>query len=216
MRNGGYERWFSVDWKDSQCRVFRKYCRTCRVSFTLLPLLVLAHWQYPLEFVVAWQWAALHGTSCRSRDFLVSQRVAVPERLEPVQGDPGESWSDQQDGAAVRPCYQLLARWTREFAVRAARMIPTLTSLCVLLGLDLKNVADSISGLRVTRPRLSPLPVALGLVWVLRRALAPDVQLDLQGCLPELLLCLARRQLPPSHGVLRASGARLLYDSLIT
>lgn len=210
MRNGGYDRWFPVDWDDCRCRVFRKRCRVCGVSFTLLPLLVLAHWQYPLEFVVAWLWAALHGTSCRSRDFLQSQGVPVPER------DPAESWTDQQDGAVVRPCYPLLARWTREFAARAARLIPTLTSLCVLLGLDLKNVAASISGLRVTRPRVSPLPVALGLVQVLRRALAPDVQLNLQDYLRDLVLCLARRQLPPSHGVLRASGARLVYDSLIT
>lgn len=190
--------------------MYRKRCRKCKVSFTLLPLLALAHWQYPLDFVSGWLWAALHGTSCRSRDFLVSRGVPLPEPA------AGESWTDQQDGAGVRPCYQLLARWTREFAVRAARVIPALVSLCVLLGVELKTVADSISELRVTRPRLSSLPVALGLVQALRRAVVPGVDIDLAGCLPELVVCLTRRQLPPSHGVLRASGGRLFYDSLIT
>jgi hypothetical protein len=234
VRNGGYERWFWVDWKDVRGWVFRKYCRKCEVAFTLLPLVVLAHWQYPFEFVLAWLWAALHGTSCRSRDFLVSQGVPLPgpeadaswsdqqdearvrRDHRPPRRLQGTAWSDQQDEARVRPCYQLLARWTREFAVRAARLVPALTSCCVLLGLDLKNVADAISGLRVTRPRLSALPVALGLVHVLRRALAPDVQPDLEDCLSELVLGLARRRLPPSHRVVRVSGARLVYDSLIT
>jgi hypothetical protein len=210
VRNGGYDRWFWVDWKDVRGPVFRKFCRSCGVSFTLLPLVVLAHWQYPFEFVVAWLWAALHGTSCRNRDFLVSQGVPIPER------DVSVSWSDQQADDPVRPCYQVLARWTREFSLRAARLIPTLASLCVLLGLDLKSVADSVAELLVTRPRLSALPVALGLMQVLRRARAPDVALDPRVCLSELVMCLTRRRLPPSHGVLRASGARLLYDSLVT
>lgn len=210
VRNGGYDRWFWIDWVEKRVRVSRKLCRKCGVSFSLLPEDALAHWQYPRDFVEAWLWAALQGTSCRSRDFLVAEGVPLPEP------DPDESWSDQQDGSGVRPCHQLLARWTREFAVRAARLTPTLTALCVLLELDLKEVAASISELRVTRPRLSPLPVALGLMQVLRRALAPDLDFDLRACLPQLLVCLARRQLPPSHGVLRASGGRLLYDSLIT
>jgi hypothetical protein len=180
------------------------------VSFTLLPLLVLAHWQYPFEFVVAWLWAALHGTSCRSRDFLISHGVPLPER------NTEESWTDQQDGMVVRPSYQVLARWTRLFAVRAARLAPALVSLCALLDVDLKSVPTTISELRESQPRLNALPVTLGLLTALRRALAPNVPVDLQASLPDLVLSLARRRLPPSHGVLRASGARLLYDSLIT
>ena len=210
VRNGGYDRWFWVDWEEVRCPVYRKLCRKCGVSFTLLPFETLARRQYSRSFVEEWLWAALRGSSCRSREFLVSQNVPVPER------DPAVSWSDQVDGASIRPCYQLLARWTREFAVRAARLIPTLTSLCVLLGADLKHVADSVVQFRVTRPRASSLPVALGLLQVLHRAVAPESAPDFQTCLSDLVVFLERRQLPPSHGVLRASGGRLLYDSLVT
>lgn len=210
MRNGGYDRWFWDDGTDVRRRVYRKFCRKHTASFALLPMLVLARWQYPLPFVVAWLWAALHGASCRSREFLIAQGVRVAEP------EPEMSWSDQQEEGHVRPCYQLLARWSREFAIRAARLIPALMSLCVLLGVEMKAVAESVSALRVTRSRLSPLPVALGLMLVLRRALTPQAEIDLETCLSDLVIGLTRRRLPPSHGVLRASGGRLLYDSLIT
>jgi hypothetical protein len=198
-----------VNWKSVRCPVFRKYCRKCNVAFTLLIVDVLAYWQYPRPFVVAWLWSALHGTSCRDRTFLVSQGVPVPVR------DPAMSWSDQQDCDSIRPCHQLLARWGRTFGTRAARLIPALTAMCVLLGVDLKNTAEAISGLTVL-PRLSALPVALGLMQAFRQSLVPDQTISLEDCLPELVMCLARRSLPPSHGVLRASGHRLLYDSLVT
>ena len=188
--------------------MYRLWCRHCRVSFTLLPLDVLAHWQYPREFIIAWLWAALRGTSCRSREFLITEGVPIPER------DPATSWTDQQDAACIRPSHQLLARWTREFSARAARLIPTLTSLCVYLGLELKQVAAHVGELAA--PGQGSLPVALGLLHVLHDSVVPDVHLDLRDLLTELVAYLGRRQLPSSHGILRASGGRLLYDSLIT
>lgn len=210
MRNGGYDRWFLVDWREKRAPVFRKWCGTCGVSFTLLPSGVLAHWQYPREFVVAWLGAAMRTTPCRDREFLVTQGTPLPEP------DPDTPWDEQRVEAAVRPCPHVLARWTRVFSVRAARLIPMLTALCVLLGLEMKAVAEAVSELRMARPRQNALPVALGLLHVLHQALAPDVPLSLQDSLSELVMYLARERLPPSHGVVRASGARLIYDSLIT
>ena len=213
-RNGGYERWFLVDWQPVWCRVFRVYCRTCNVSFTLLPICALAYWRYPREFIVAWLCAALHGTSCRSRDFLVHEGVPVPVR------DKRMSWSDQQDSDHIRPCYQLLARTAREFARRAALLIPILTAMCCVLDLDLEDATAAVLGLHVSRECLSPLPVAVGMIMLLRRGGQADreevLQDDLQGAVLELMLYLGRKRLPPSHGVLRASGGRVLYDSLVT
>lgn len=88
--------------------------------------------------------------------------------------------------------------------------------MCVLLGLELKTAADAVSELRMTRPQLNALPVALGLLHELRQSLVPDGQFELPDSLSELVTCLARDRLPPSHGVVRASGGRLTYDSLIT
>lgn len=210
MRNGGYNRWFWVGWEEVQGPVFRKWCKTCRVSFTLLSLCVLAHWHYPRAFVVARVAASLEGTSCRSREFLAAQGVPVQEP------DPPTPWSEQQDEGGIQPCHQSMSRWVRTFAIRAARLIPTLTALCVLLDIDLKSVAEAVADLRVTRPSLSPLPVAVGLLRVLHEALAPDLPSDLEECVARLVTYLARRQLPPSHGILRASAGRLVYDSLIT
>jgi hypothetical protein len=209
VRNGGYVRWVWVDGQEVRCRVFRKWCRTCRVSFTLLPLCVIARWQYPRELVVARLTAALEGTSCRSREFMVEQGVLVP----PLDSDA--SWSDQLDAVSIRPCYQLLARWTRELAGRAARLVPSLTLVCAVLGVDLNGVASAVSGLRVTHPGMSPLPIAVGLLRAIRGVVVPEAQESLKSIVSELVMCLARRQLPPSHGVLRASGRRLAYDSLV-
>jgi hypothetical protein len=207
--NGGYERWFWVDWIEVRARVYRKVCRKCNVSFTLLPFGVLAHWQYPREFVVEWLWAALHETPCRSREFLVEQGVPFPEP------DPDMPWDEHRENK-VSPSPGLLARWTRTFALRAARLIPMLTSLCMLLEVEFANVAEGVLELGVNGPRLSALPIAVGLVHVLRQTLQPAGQLDLRDSLSELVTCLARDRLPPSHSVVRASGARLTYDSLIT
>lgn len=210
VRNGGYKRWFWLGEREDTADVHRKWCRPCRVSFTLLPADVLAHWQYPREFVEAWLWDAVHATPCRSREFLVTQGVAVPEP------DPDTPWDDQRTEAAIRPSHHVLARWTRVFSARAARLIPLMTAMCVLLGLELKSAADAVSELRMTRPHLNALPVALGLLHVLDRALAPDMPCCLQDSLSVLVTHLARSRLPSSHGVVRASGARLSYDSLIT
>ena len=207
MRNGGYKRWFWLNWHAVRGRVHRKYCRTCKVSFTLLPLAVVARWCYPRDFLVAWLWAAITGTSCRSRDFLVAQGVPVPARDE-------KSWSDQQDQESIQPCHQLLARWRKLFAARAAVLLPTLTTLCMALQVDLKAAADSVAHLGAAPEPVNVLLAALGLVWAQQAQLSPET--TLKDCVPDLLYQLLLRPLPPSHKVRRVTGDRLQYDSLVT
>lgn len=210
MLNGGYERWFLNDGTDVRARVYRKFCKKCRVSFSLLSEDALAHWQYPRRFVTGWLKAALQGTPCRDRAFRLSQGVPLPEP------EPNASWPEQQEDGKVWPCHQLLARWSREFAVRSARLIPTLTLLCVQLGIEMKTAAESVWALRNAPSRLSSMVTALGLTFALTQGRQGSDEIDLDTCLAELVVVLVRRRLPSSHGVLRASGGRLLYDSLVT
>lgn len=209
VRNGGYERWFWLNWRAVRGRVYRKYCRSCKVSFTLLPLAVVAHRCYPRDFMAAWLWAAITGTPCRSRDFLVAQDVPVPERDE-------RSWSDQQDDESIQPCHQTLARWRTQFADRAAALLPTLTALSLALQVDLKAAADGVAHLHAVPERLHHLVTALGLVWAQRALPTLACSPTLEECVPELLQYLVSRPLPPSHPVCRASGGRRQYDSLVT
>lgn len=209
VRNGGYSRWFWHEGSDVRSWVYRKYCPRCRVSFSLLPGDALARWQYPCGLVAAWLWAAMRGAPCRSRAFLVEQGVPVPPP------DPDISWTEQRDDADLRPSHQLLWRWSRELTVRAARLLPALVGLLIVLGTDLRAVAGSFAGLPPIQAHFAPSSIALAALAVLRRSTAGGAEPAVHDLLFDLVRTLTRRQLPSSHRVVRVSGGRLRYDGLV-
>lgn len=210
MRNGGYPRWFLVGWQWLQCRVFRKRCKQCNVTFSLLPAFVLAGYSYPRWLVVAWLWAALCGVSCRSRTFRVKQGVFIEDV------DPRLSWSDYLDASPTEPTYQSLARWSRRFCLRATRLLPVLTSACEAAQVDAQSAFQSVATtLRRLPDRLNALAAAAGLIQGRRQAMTVTHS-SVRSCMDELVSLLEPRPLPPKHNVLRASGGGLRYDRLVT
>jgi hypothetical protein len=194
-----------------QTWIYRKYCRTCGVTFSLLPGFALAYHHHTVDVIASRTWEALQGRSCRDRDFLEQHAADVPAP------EPGVNWSDLLASVSTRPCYQLLARWPRRLVELARERLHLLATACVLQGADLKAVAEQLSTLPANTPKkLAALALALGLWHGVGSVLSPTDYPDLASCLPRLIWWLHARPLPPKHTVLQASGGRLRYDSLVT
>jgi len=206
---GGYRRYFVVFGLQVLSWVYRRACRECQVTFSLLPECALAYHQHPLATIAARVWAALKGTSCRNREFLLAYASGVP-----VPEEHG-SWSDLLASVQTWPCCQLLARWSRSFAAEAEQRIHLLAAACILLKVDLQSVAQNVAGLGTRVPeKLNALSHALGLVHA-SRGLSPLAPVALEDFVPELLRYLNGRLLPEKHKVLQASGGRFRYDYLV-
>jgi hypothetical protein len=194
-----------------QTWIYRKACRTCGVTFSLLPGFAVAYHHHTVDVIGARVWAALGGTSCRDRAFLQQYASGVPEPEEHV------SWSDLLAAVPTYPCYQLLSFWTRKLVARACVRMHLLASACVLQGVELKATAERLSALPGKTPKkLYALAIALGLWHGAGSMLSSAQYPDLQSCLPRLVWWLNSRPLPEKHKVLQASGGRFRYDSLVT
>lgn len=209
MRDGSYARWIPVGAGVERGRIYRKYCRFCGTSYSLIPDFVLPRRHYSCAFVAAWLWAWLRGAACRSRDFLVRHGVQVPTLC------PGDSWSDLLDTQRTVPGYALLWRWSRAYSDRARPLAGVLVHLCIELRCDFKrDVAEALEALGAVPRAARPLAVTLGL-W---RAVMQTERIDatpvtLEEALPALTAVLARQQpVKPSHGLRRAFCGARSYD----
>jgi hypothetical protein len=206
-RNGSYKRRLPVRGGWTWGPIYRRLCRHCNISWSILPGFVLPRRRYSLTLVVAWLLAWLHGTPFRDREFLVSQGVPVPE------ADVTMSWSDLLDSEPTRPSYQLLFHWVRDYQRRAATLLTSLVPSADRRDIELKTLAYLLEREEFSVFRASPLVLATGLLHLLSEARQPDPSVELS--LSELVRILSARQLPRSHQVLRVSGGRIRYDTIV-
>jgi len=205
-RNGWYQRPLPLGDGWQRGPIFRRLCRRCNVSFTLFPVFVVARRRYSLVLMAAWLLAWLHGTPVRDRTFLVGHALVIPVE------DKTLSWSDLLDCEPTRPSYQLLFRWARDFQRRAASFLEHLVPAADWCALDLQNLAHLLEGEAFSAFRASPVVLAAGLLHLLPR---PGPDPSTIECLSELVRMLCARRLPPSHQILRVSGGRFRYDTLV-
>lgn len=201
--NGSYQRLFPGDWPGEfiATQIFRKLCQRCRTSFSLHPEPLLKRQRYSLTLVAAWLWAFLRdGAATRSRSFLESQGVLIPEQ------DPLMSWSDSLDqpGNRSRPGYQLLHHWTTLFCSRAQALLPDLVDAATTAGVGLSEGWKVVDRAR-----------ELQIIWLHWEALvrwnsASRVETDV--AFRQLVRQLAK---VPSHKVRRDARQRFPYDVLI-
>lgn len=192
---------------DVRTVIYRKRCKPCRTSFSLLPDCLLPSTCYDRHFIVAWLLAWLNGAVCRSRAFLGEHGVGTPE-------EDGTSWTDRLDACdSIRPRYQQLHRWSRVFTVRARQALPMLMAIAGLLnarvGAALTYVAEFPA-----RPGSLPLLHALALFVAIEKASDPDSPVDLAGALFRLVGYLVVAP-PPTHKLRRACGPPCRYTGLI-
>jgi hypothetical protein len=187
--------------------IYRKRCKPCRLSFSLLPDFLLPGSCYDRHFIVAWLWAWLKGATCRSRAFLQQHGVQVAD-------DDRMSWSDRLDTSDdIRPRHQQLHRWSRIFTARAKQALPTLVAVAGLLN---ARVAAGLTSVAEFPARAGSVPLlqALGLFVAAERASNTDTSVDLQRALFRLVGYLTVRP-PPSHKMRRASWPGTRYYGLV-
>lgn len=210
VRNGGYARWIPVGCSYQRGWIFRKYCRRCDVSFSLIPDFILRRQRYGRWLIVSWLWACLCGATSRSLAFLRQQGI---RHAEP---DGFTCWSDLLDSDRTCPGYQLLWHWFTVFSRRAQQRIPRLVEACLSLQCDFKrDVVACLQSLPYVPRRGRALAVAVGLWRAVMQANDSDGTLVLlEDALFSLVGHLASESLPASHKLRRASGGRVLYDTL--
>ena len=150
-RNGFYDR--SV--RALQCLyrtvIYRKYCRVCVISFTLLPHFLLSRHRHLKSAIVAWLKACVTlGISCL--EFL---RPLTNYSNEDQKEGKGHSFSDFLNAERIYPGKSLLSYWLKSFSYRAALFIPNLLSYCIQAGRDfreLEKVCETWKTHRVARP----------------------------------------------------------------
>lgn len=209
-RDGSYGRGIPLGNGAVPGKIFRKYCRPCDVSFSLIPDFILRGQRYGRLLVVAWLWAWLRGAACRSVDFLIEQQIPRPLQ------EALTCWSDLVDAEPTRPGYRLMHRWGCVFSRRALRAIPAMVHACISLRCDFKReVAECLTTLSLVPRRARPLAVALGLWRAMQQATSTSgAAVELESALLTLSGFLAQRPLRASHGLRRASGDSLVYDTL--
>lgn len=181
-RNGRYPRHIPTDRGAGEPGwIYRKRCSRCRVSFALLPDFIPMGLRYPCLLVADWLWAALQGTSCRSRAFLERHRIPCP-----AEESEHYSWTYLLDFERTQPGYQTLARWVTRFSARALTAVPTLMTACIALGCDLKAEAERFSGLVLAPARAFPIAVAL-LLWSALRGTGKPLESELESLVHYLL-----------------------------
>lgn len=206
-KDGGYHRFIPVGRRLVWGWIYRRYCRRCDTSFSLLPDFVLAYMTYGRSLVVWWLWTSLWGIAARCQPFLRKRAVHCPKPVELT------SWSDLLDYERSRPGYQLLCRWSQRFSALSRSAIPCLLTTFIALRCHLRlDLADSLRRLQRVPEPLYPLGIALGMWRAILQVSRPDGQtVRLIDALPSLIDFLLGVTSCPSHGLRRASGAPLDY-----
>lgn len=208
-RNGSYPRYIPVALQIELGRIFRRKCRRCKTSFSLLPSFMVPFMQYPRSLVVWWLWAYLWGISSRNLRFLKKRALECPPAW------PDTSWSDQLEEQPSRPSHRLLCRWSRRFSALAAVAIPALLHGFILQGCDLRiDLAKWLRPMHFVPARAGGLAIALGL-W---RALAASWStspnsVSLKKSLSSLVDYLL---LPSSHSLVQVHHSVPGYDNSST
>lgn len=148
--------------------LYRKWCGSCRRSFTLMPDDVLPLHSYGVELVGDRLMACIDGASLRSRDFYELKGLAAPASPEErVVGD--FSWSDQLELEPLTPSYQLFHQWRRSFSLRARLWLYWLLAACLLSGCDLRTrLGESLESFNQCPKDLYPLLLSVGLIGLLQ------------------------------------------------
>lgn len=208
-RNGRYRRWIPIGSGRVAGWIYRRYCRVCKVAFSLIPDFILRGHSYSRFLVVSWLWSCLGGQSSRSRPFLVQAGIEHPAP------EVGVSWTDLLDAERTRPGYQTLSRWTRRFSARARKRVAHLVQTCIGTEVDFKrDVAECLSSLTSVPRYARALAVVVGL-WRAILQTSATAPVDLYEALDSVVPHLCNRVLEPSHKLRRAFSDDLIYDSMV-
>lgn len=178
--------------------LFRKWCESCRKSFTLVPDDMLPFHSYGTKFIENRLLACLDGVSLRSRDFY-EQRGVIPSTSPETRANEEFSWSDQLEMEPLNPSHQLFLQWRRVFSSRARLWLQSLLVACVLSGCDLrKRLGESLDDFVHCPPQLYPLLLSAGLVGLLQDR-------PVRSCFGDTLRLLCGSSIGP-HKNLQAPG----------
>jgi len=177
--------------------LYRKFCRKCKQSFTLLPDDVLPLHSYGMELIVDRLMAGIDGISLRSFSFY-EEAGLVPFGCK-ERHQEGISWSDLLEAEPLNPSYQLFHQWQKRFSERAQSWLRCLLVACVLAGCDLHVcLGESLESFGKCPKGLHPLLLATGLVGLLQER-------PVRLCLGETVRLLCGSQIG-THKPLRAAG----------
>lgn len=168
-RNGYYPRWARTLQRLYRTVIYRKYCRACIISFTLLPHFMIARHRHHKSTIVAWLRACVvAGISC-----LKFLRPLTNYDNEAQQEGRGHSFSDFLNTEKVHPGKSLLLYWLKAFSHRAALFIPRLLSYCIQAGKDIRELEKISEGWKTHR-LARPLAYAFALCGILYPSLSGD------------------------------------------
>jgi uncharacterized protein DUF6431 len=207
-RNGGYSRNIPNEATYESGVIFRMYCSSCKVSFSLIPGFILPWHSYSRKLIVEWLLERLRGTPYRSQHFLVQQNIGH------TPADSETSWSDMVDFERTYPGYQRFHGWTSRFSRAAQGLLGPLLAAMVWLDLDLQAVAVKVTAIQPIAAPTSPLALAMSLVYFLPPPRGPDAP-QLGDVLGRVVGMLVMRRLDASHKIRRAFGDRFHYDTLV-
>ena len=168
-RNGFYERWVRALQRLFYALIYRKYCRTCVVSFTLLPHFLLSRHRHLKSTIVTWLKACVvAGISCF--EFL---RPLTNHGNEAEQAGKGHSFSDFLNAERIYPGTSLLSYWLKTFSHRAALFLPRLLLYSIQVGKDIREL-EKVSGGWKTHRLARPLAYVFALCRILYPSLSED------------------------------------------
>ncbi|MEI7638548.1 MAG: hypothetical protein WCJ37_14655 [Syntrophus sp. (in: bacteria)] len=168
-RNGFYDRsvralqhlYFTV--------IYRKHCKACAISFTLLPHFLLSRHRHVKSTIVTWlKVCVISSISCL--EFL---KPLTNYSSEAQDAGKGHSFSDYLSTERVYPGKSLLSHWLKTFSHRAALFIPRLLSYCIQAGRELREL-ERICEAWTTHRTARPFAYAFALCRLLYLSLSED------------------------------------------
>lgn len=192
-KNGSYWRLLSLDRRLVLERIFRKQCRQCRATFSLLPDDVVPLHSYGRDVIADRLVASLRGLPLRSRDFYEEQGL-LPDDAPAAD----EAWTDWVDANPLAPTVQTLGTWGAKFGRLAENWLRLLLWGCIYAGAAIDTrFAASLAAYPQCPKRLHALALSAALMGNL-------LGKPIEVCLRERLGLLACR--PSSHKTSRAFG----------
>lgn len=188
-RNGHYARRLTLHGQLVEGTIFRKWCRPCRVGFSLFPCDVVPLHSHGADSIADRLIAGLRGHSLRSLQHYRDQGLAP--------ADFDGSWCDWLDMNPIEPTFQTFHSWQQKFSYRTQLWLRPLTWGCIYAGVSLQ---DQLGSLLASYPDCPPALYALALGAGLLGLL---LGLPVERSIRLRLGFLACR---PSHKSLRALG----------
>lgn len=199
VKNGGYLRQLDLDAGFTPARIFRKLCRGCHTSFTLLPNDVVPLHSFGLTLIAARVEASLRGVPDRDQQFY-RERGLIPDEPE----FENVSWSDRLNDKPLRPSHRLFAGWRRKWGLLSRPWLVALLSACIYMGCDLRTqLGHSLQAMTRCPESLRSLALAAGLLGLLRDESAWSAlpaAIRLTACRPSHKRARAGGRPPPQYG----------------